>query len=168
MNIDRELLNRFVRNNGNFAHVVGSWRRTITRADGTEEVAEYENTLTSEGLNLLASRGISNTNSAFAHIAVGTQTAASSLGSTQAGLGEVSRKLASTITTSNERMIFVATWAGAVDAITGVALETAGVFNAADSGSGVSLNFVNSVSTTLQDSDYLKLEVSVRVGSHNL
>lgn len=162
--LDRDLLDSF---NAGIA-IVGVWRREITRHDGSVEVLERRNTLTSAGLNHLALLGITNTNSAFLYLGVGSQTAAGSLGSTQAGLGEVSRKIGATQTTSKEFMILVATWAGAVDGVTSVALDSGAAFNHASSGSGVMLNLVNGMGATLGDSDFLKVQMEIRVGSHNL
>jgi|GEM_PF-4045734 len=164
---DRELLEKFTAQFGGL-EVKGVWDFEVTRANGSVEHNRVSNTLTSEGLNELAKLGIGNAGSAFLYLAIGTQTAASSLGSTQGGLGEVDRKLASTNTSSVEHMILISTWAGATDSVTSLDLRTAGAFNHASSGSGQSLNFVNSVATILADSDFLKVEMSVRVGSHNL
>lgn len=167
---DRQLydafIDRFGKNEG--AAVEGVWNFEVTRANGSIEKHTVENTLSSAGLNKLAQLGISNTNSAFLYLAIGTQTAASSLGSVQGGMGEVERKIASTIVSSVEFMILVATWAGAADGITSLDLRTASAVNHADSGSGEHLNFVNSLATILADSDFLKVEMAVRVGSHNL
>jgi len=161
---DRSLLEQF--NAG--IPVIGVWRREITRADGSVEVLERKNTLTSAGLNQLALLGITNTNSAFLYLVVGSQTAAGSLGSVQGGLGEVSRKIGATQTSSKEFMILVATWAGATDSITSVALDSGAAFNHASSGSGVMLNQVNGMGATLGNSDFLKVQMEIRVGSHNL
>ena len=164
----RDILNNFIKSNDSGLNVVGNWEFEITRANGSKEKHTVKNTLSSAGLNKLAQLGISNTNSAFLYLAVGTQTAASSLGSVQSGMGEVSRKLAATVTTSKEYMILVMTWAGAADSLTSVDLRTASAVNHASSGSGEHLNFVNSVATILADSDFLKIQMDVRVGSHNL
>ena len=172
--IDQKLYEQFLdfvngRASNDAVPVVGIWDFDILRANGSLEHKRITNTLTSEGLNKLAQLGITNgTNSAFLYLAIGTQTAASSLGSTQAGLGEISRKLAATATTSVEFMILVMTWAGAADSITSLDLRTAGACNHASSGSGQFLNFVNSVATVLAASDFLKITMAVRIGSHNL
>jgi hypothetical protein len=62
----------------------------------------------------------------------------------------------------------VATWAGAADSLVGVPLASAASVNHANSGQGEILNIVNSVDATLQDSDFLKIQMEVQVGSHNL
>ena len=164
----RELVGKFFRKQEDSVPVVGKWTFEITRADGKVEIRKVKNTLTSEGLNMLAQRGITNTGSAFIYMAVGTQTAASSLGSTQAGLGEVVRKALSTAAGSNEVMVGVATLGGASDSLTSLDLRTAGLANHASSGSGIMLNFVNSVATILANSDIVKIQVEVQVGSHAL
>lgn len=151
-----------------FLSVIGKVTRTITRHDGTVEESVMYNQVTKDGLNFLASRGITNTGSAMAYIVVGTQTAAASLGSTQAGIGEVSRKIGSTLASSGEVMIAVATWAGAADSVTSVDLRSAGLVNHADSGQGTLFNQVNSVATILASSDFLRVQVEVQIGSHNL
>ena len=151
--------------------VKGRWKFEITRADGTIEVNEQYNIVTKDGLNAIAELMIGDatgTNSAFKYIAIGTATAAGSLGSVQSGLGEVGRKIGATITSSNEVAILVATWAGDTDGLTGVALGSAGIINHASSGSGVFGNHVNSVNATLNASDFLKVQMEIQIGSHNL
>lgn len=169
---EKEVLNRFLKEVGGDYHerapVEGVWNFKITRADGSVEEHEARNTLTAAGLNHLAQLAISNTDSAFAYIAIGTQTAASSLGSVQADMGEVDRKIGATITSSKEYMVLISTWAGNADTLTSVDLRTACICNHASSGQGVHLNFVNSVATILADSDFLNVTARVRIGSHNL
>ena len=151
--------------------VRGRWKFTITRHDGIEEYKELNNIVTKDGLNAIAelmTGDATGTNSGFRYIVVGTQTAAGSLGSVQGGIGEVSRKIGATIAASNEVAILVATWAGNADSVTGVALASAGIANHANSGSGIMGNVVNSVDATLQDSDFLKVQVEIQIGSHNL
>lgn len=147
---------------------VGIWDFEVTRADGTVERKRLRNIVTANGLNALALRGIGDTSSPYGFIAIGTHTNAASLGSVLADIGEVERKAASTSTTSKSTMIMVATWAGAADGLTGVALATGAICNHVNSGSGEALNIVNSVATTLADSDFLKVQVEVQIGSHNL
>lgn len=148
--------------------VRGKMIRTITRADGSEEVAEMRNIVTAAGLNELAAGGVTNTTSAFLFLAIGTATAAHSLGSVQGGIGEVDRKTAAIAASSNEVIVLTMTWAGAADSITSVVFGTGAAFNHPNSGSGVMLNAVNSVATTLADSDFLKLQAEIQVGSHAL
>lgn len=154
-----------------FLTLRGKWKFEITRADGSVEKHESNNIVTKDGLNAMAELVLGDAtgaNSAFKYIIIGTATAAGSLGSVQAGIGEVSRKIGATIASSNEVAILVATWAGAADALTGVALGTAGITNHVNSGLGIFGNHVNSVDATLNDSDFLKVQMEVQVGSHNL
>lgn len=146
--------------------VKGVWKRTITRADGSVEEVIIDNIVTANGLNLLASRAISNTNTFFNHLAVGTVTAAASLGSTE--FGEVSRKVPTTITSSTEVFYAVATWGGFADSVTSLVLGSAAITNHVNSGQGTICNIVNGLSATLANSDFLRLEVQVQIGSHNL
>lgn len=149
-------------------NVIGDWKITLHRSDGTIERREIKNVVTSAGLNALASRGIADTTSPFGFLAVGTVTDTFSLGSTITQFGEVKRKVGATITTSNERIILVMSLGGAADTLTGVALDSAAIVNHVNSGLGIALSMVDSVNTTLGASDTLLLEVAVRVGSHNL
>jgi len=151
-----------------FISLRGKWKFEITRADGSIEAYDSENIVTKDGLNHIANLMVTAASSPFAYIAIGTATAQGSLGSVQGGLGEVDRKIGAVITTSNEVAILVATWAGAADGLTGVALGTAGIINHANSGSGIFGNHVNSIDATLNDSDFLKVQVEIQVGSHNL
>jgi len=160
--------------NGNMADglsVKGKWKFTITRADGSIEEHVSENIVTKDGLNAIAELMLGDAtgaNSGFQYIAIGTVTTQGSLGSLQSGLGEVSRKIGSIIASSGEVAILVATWAGDTDTLTGIALGTAGIINHADSGSGVFGNHVNSVDATLNASDFLKVQMEIQIGSHNL
>jgi hypothetical protein len=140
----------------------------ITRADGSIEEHAVNNIVTAIGLDALASRGVLDTTSPFKYIIIGSETDAGSLGSTQAGIGEVHRKIAATLASSKEVMVLVATWAGNADSISGVPLASAGLGNHASSGSGILGNHVNSVDATLNDSDFLKVQVEIQIGSHNL
>lgn len=168
---ERQAFNDFKEHMGDNLSVKGHWKFTITRHDGTEEVHESDNIVTKDGLNAIAELMLGDAtgaNSGFRYIAIGTQTAAGSLGSVQAGLGEVGRKIGATIASSNEVGILVATWAGNADGLTGIALASAGIINHASSGSGVFGNHVNSVDATLQASDFLKVQMEIQIGSHNL
>jgi len=172
---EQKLLNKFKQtiggNLGDGLAVKGKWKFEITRADGSVEKHECENIVTKDGLNAIAELMIGDatgTNSAFQYIAIGTVTNQGSLGSTQAGLGEVSRKIGATIVSSNEVAILVATWAGNTDTLTGVALASAGIINHASSGSGIFGNHVNSVDATLNASDFLKVQMEIQIGSHAL
>lgn len=146
------------------------WLVRITRSNGDiEESFIPENIVTAEGLNQLALLGITNTNSPFAWLAIGTVSTAFSLGNTVLQFGEVARKAPVTIGTSKDLMIMVATYAGGLNSsLTNVALASAAMVNHVNSGLGVTLNLTNSVNATLQSCDYLSLECRVRVGSHAL
>jgi len=150
----------------NNVSVSAVWDFEITRADGSVESHRVKNTMIAGGLNQLAAMTTSNAQSAFLYLAVGTVTAAASLGSSN--FGEVDRKIAATQTSSNEVAILVATWAGNTDGLTGVALASGASVNHASSGQGQILNVVNSVASTLQDSDFLKIQMEVQIGSHAL
>lgn len=139
---------------------------TITRHDGRVEEHISDNIGIAAGIDKFAGRAVANTNSPFTFICIGTVTAQASLGSTN--LGEVDRKAASTATSSKETIILIGTWAGNADGITSVAFGTGGIVNHANSGQGEFLNMVNSLDTTLADSDFLKVQIEVQVGSHNL
>ena len=146
--------------------VTGRAMVRVTRADGSVEEKIIVNQVLAEGLNKLAARGIANVASPFGFIGIGTVSAVASLDSTVTDFGEVDRKAAATLTTSLETMIGVATWAGFADTLTSVDLRSAGFINHANSGLGEMLNIVNSVATVLAASDFLLLQVEVRVGSH--
>lgn len=124
-----------------------------------------ENQVLAAGLNELA-LGAVNSRGLYNWIAVGTQTAAASLGSVWGG--EVSRKQGATITTSKMTMILVSTWGGFADSVTSIALETAAICNNVNSGSGIPLNILTGVAATLANSDLLTLQMNFQIGSHNL
>ena len=167
----KSIVDTFMNSVGGSIAVHGKWKFTITRADGNIEEHECKNIVTKDGLDAIAELMLGDatgTNSAFKYIAIGTVTAQGSLGSVQAGLGEVDRKIGATIASSNEVAILVATWAGQVDGLTGVPLGSAGIVNHVDSGEGIFGNHVNSVAATLADSDFLKVQMEIQIGSHNL
>jgi len=124
------------------------------------------NTPLAAGLNELATKMQVTSRPPYQYIAVGTLTAAHSLGSVWAG--EVSRKIGATITTSKMTAILVSTWGGAADSITSLALETAAICNNANSGQGIPLNVLTGVAATLANSDLLSLQMNFQIGSHNL
>lgn len=145
------------------------WRKRITRADGTiDETIIPKNIVTKDGLNALAARAIGVTTSAIAYLAIGTVTAAHSLGSVVTGFGEISRKTPSILASSGEVVIVAMTWAGNADGLTGVALGSASCVNHASSGLGIAYNLTNSVNATLAASDFLLLQAEIQIGSHNL
>lgn len=162
---ERIILDKFLNGQKNI-EIMGHWKRTITRANGSIEYKELDNIVVKAGLDEIAKLAIANAGSAAFYLAVGTVTAAASLSSVQGGLGEVDRKTAGTKTSSLETFYMIETWGGAADSVTSVALESAAMFNHASSGSGVMFNQVNGVSATLADSDFLHLEAQIRVGSY--
>lgn len=150
---------------------MGQLRVTIYRADGSVEESLHKNIVTKDGLNMIAANMLGSgtgANSAARYIIIGTATAAGSLGSVQGGIGEVDRKLGAVIASSNEVGVWVATWAGNTDSLTGVALGTAGLGNHASSGQGTFFSHVPSLDCTLQASDFLSVQYEVQIGSHAL
>lgn len=143
---------------------IGNYRFEVTRHNGGREYFQRKNIVVKVGLDYLAARAISNTASTMNYIAVGTVTAAHSLNSTN--FGEVGRKAASIVASSNEVVILVNTWGGSADSVTSLALGSAATANHASSGQGTYLSMVNGLSTTLANSDFLKIQVECRVGSH--
>jgi hypothetical protein len=164
---ERELVESFL-NPKDTLDVFGQVRRTITRADGSIEEVLIKNTPIAAGLNHLAQLGVGDVTSWFAYIAIGTQTAAASLGSVITAIGEVGRKIGATLAASNEFMIIAATWAGNADSLTSVDLRTGAFCAHPNSGQAPVLSMVPSLATILAASDFLKVQMEVRVGSHNL
>lgn len=150
--------------------LTGIFTATVTRADGSVEEVDRKNIVVSQGLNRIAFRNASYANTIASYLAVGTQTAAHSLGTTQATIGEVSRKAAIAIVQSHEFFTVSATWAGAADGLTGILVDTGAICDYANSsaGSGIIYNAANGLAVTLQASDFLLLTASVRCGSHAL
>lgn len=145
------------------------WRNRITRADGSvEEFLIPHNIVTKDGLNALASRAVGVVTSAIGYLAIGTVTAAHSLGSTVTGFGEISRKTPSVLASSAEVVVVAMTWAGNADGLTGVALGSGACVNHASSGLGIAYNLTNSINATLAASDFLLLQCEIQIGSHNL
>jgi len=145
--------------------IYGEVTATIYRADGTIETKTIRNIVTANGLNEIAKLA-SGTGSAAGYLAIGTVTAAGSLGSTD--FGEVIRKAGAVITNSKSFIVITATYGGAADSITSLALETAAICNHASSGSGVIWNLATGVAATLANSDTLNLTSQIRCGSHDL
>lgn len=149
-----------------FLKLQGTFIRTITRYNGDVDRQALPNIVTADGLNLLASRGISDASSKFTWIGVGTENYTPHINSQT--FGESNRKVAALISSSAELIIAIATWAGDLDSVTSQQLEMAGIANHQTIDTGVMLNIVDGVSTVLADSDFLHLEIQVRVGSHNV
>lgn len=146
----------------------------VIRADGKVEQRTVNNIVTRMGLNRIARQAVTPTGSPFNWIAVGSQTAAHSLDSTQAGIGEVLRKAAASVVQSREWFSLQCTIGGAADSVTSVALDSAALMTCpvsyaitATSG-GVMGNAANGLGVTLGGSDLLDLTVRIRVGSHDL
>lgn len=153
---------------------VGKFQAIVTRADGSVETHEVRNIVLSQGLNRLANRAVQATGTTpFFVIGVGTSTAAHSLGSDQPNWGEVSRKT-SIVTGANaqsrEWIFLSATWGGAADSVTSVALDTVFTSDFVNSHAtnGDYLNAANGLGVTLANSDFLLLTARIRVGSHDL
>lgn len=162
---EREIFDKFV----SHIQVHGEWNVDIYRADPAggwrlPERRTLHNIVLSGGLDEMAALVAGDAASATQYLAVGTVTAAASLDSTN--FGEVARKSGHTVGSSNEFIICAATYGGAADVITSVALETAAIGNHASSGQGVLFNAVTGVSATLANSDLLSLTCRIRIGSH--
>lgn len=150
--------------------IYGEHEVKIFRADGTVESKLFKNTPVYKGINRIAFRTTTYTNTVAQYLIVGTQTAQHSLGSVQAGIGEVSRKIVASIVQSQDWISLTSTWGGASDGLTGIALATAGISDYPNSHAtnDTLFSLSNSVNTTLAASDTLMLTCRIRVGSHNL
>jgi len=146
--------------------VMGTFIKTVTRANGDIERQVLPNIVTADGLNNLASRAVSDAGSKYNWIAIGTANYTPHINSQE--ILECDRKQAALISSSAELIVAIATWGGAADSVTSNQLEMAGIANHQTSGSGHYLNVANGLSTVLADSDFLHLEVQVQVGSHNI
>ena len=151
--------------------LVGEFNARVFRADGTvEDLGWRRNIVTKLGLNRIANRAV-NASSPAAYLAIGTLTAAASLNAAITSFGEVGRKISTVLTTnaqSREWFFMVATWGGAADSLTGVALDAAVITDHANSGNGSPWNIVTGLGVTLQGSDVLNLTGRIRVGSHDI
>ena len=159
---ESEIVNDFMES---FLGMKGTFIKTVTRADGEVERKAIPNVVTALGLNNLSARAVADTTSKYGWIAVGTANYTPHINSQE--ILECDRKSASgLISASKELIIAIATWGGAADSVTSNQLEMAAIANHPTSGSGHYLNVANGLSTVLADSDFLHLEVQVRVGSH--
>jgi hypothetical protein len=152
----------------------GGFDVKITRHDGRVEQYFRKNVVLKEGLNRIATRAVQATGTTpFFIIGIGTATATHTLSSDQPNWGEVSRK-SSAVTgasaQSREWIFMVATWGGAADSITSVALDTAFCSDFANSHAttGIYLGAAPGLGVTLANSDLLHLTYRVRVGSHDI
>lgn len=142
----------------------------LIRADGAEESVESTDLIVNSGRIYIAKRitGGDTVASAMNYMAVGTATTAPALTDTTLP-GEVNRKaLAVASATSNNVWTAVATFGGAADGLTGVAIAEAGIFNHASSGQGTMMQRVTFSSVTLQASDLLKITLQTNVGSNTI
>lgn len=144
----------------------GTFIQTVTRADGSVERKVLPNVVMALGLDHLADRATSDAGSKYNWIAIGSATHTPHINSQY--IAESHRKQAAIMANSRELIVAIATWGGATESVTSVALEMAAICNHPTSGSGHYLNTANGLSTVLADSDFLHLEVQVQVGSHNI
>ena len=151
--------------------IVGEFNARIFRADGSiEDKGWKQNLVTKLGLNRIANRAV-NASSPAAYLAIGTLTTAASLNAAITSFGEVGRRISTVLTTdaqSREWFFMVATWGGASDSLTGIALDSAVITDHASSGQGSPWNIVTGLGVTLQQSDVLNLTSRIRVGSHDI
>ena len=146
--------------------LVGTFIRTVTRANGAIERKAIPNIVTATGLNNVADRAVNDAGSKYNWLAIGTANYTPHINSQE--ILECDRKQAALISASAELIVCIATWGGAADSVTSNQLEMAAIANHETSGSGHYLNVANGLSTVLADSDFLHLEVQVQVGSHNI
>lgn len=152
--------------------VVGFADIRVTRADGTVEERTIKNTVTVVGLNRIAGCAVNSAAGVFNSVVIGSATAAPALTDSQSSIGEVGRKTSVVLNASaqsREWIFLVATWAGAADGITSVALGSGAISIGANSlATSVFANRVNGLSVTLGNSDFLHLTMRIRVGSHDV
>lgn len=144
----------------------------VVRADGRIETKTLRNTVTVVGLNRIASSTVNSAAGVLNSIVIGSATASPALTDSQSTIGEVGRKTSAVLgasAQSREWIFCVATWGGAADGITSVALGSAGLSIGASSlATSVLANRVNGLGVTLGNSDFLNLTVRIRVGSHDV
>lgn len=178
-NSERDILNGFNDSMSGSGHtdITGVWKVTVTRANGDIEEKTLKNIVVRNGLNALARHMVdlagATGESPFNFLGIGTISTVptisdSDLTGAVEGNGSVVRKPGATLAASHEVALIVATWAGFVDTLTSVSLEEAGWFNNTLSGQGDMMNRVTGVNAVLADSDFLKLQVEVQIGSHDL
>lgn len=157
---------------GTLVPMYGEFDVRVFRADGSVEEKTVRNVVTKLGLNRIARRAVeSSTTSAAYYLSIGTLTVAASLNAAVTSWGEVGRKasiVTGTAASSREWFFMVATWGGASDSLTGVALDAAVITDHANSGNGAPWNIAVGVGVTLQQSDVLHLTGRIRVGSHDI
>ena len=152
--------------------VVGEFDVMVVRDDGRIEKKTLRNTVTVTGLNRIAACAVNSAGGVLNSLVIGSATAAPALTDSQSSIGEVGRKtwIATGANAQSREWIFgVATWGGAADGITSVALGSAGISIGASSlATSLLANRVNGLGVTLGGSDFLHLTVRVRVGSHDV
>lgn len=158
---------------GTLVPIVGEFHPRVFRADGSvEDRGVVRNVVTKLGLNRIARRAVeASATSAAYYLSIGTLTVAASLNAAITSYGEVGRKasiVTGTSASSREWMFMVATWGGAADSLTGVAIDAAVITDHANSGNGSPWNIAVGVGVTLQQSDVLHLTGRIRVGSHDI
>jgi len=126
--------------------------------------------ITNAGRIFLAKRiaADSDVASAIRYMAVGTVTTVATL--TDTGLtGEVARKpLAVYSAQTNNVFTAVATFGGAADSVTSLALTEALLTNHASSGNGTAFQRVTFAAVTLASSDLVKITLQTNVGSNTI
>lgn len=140
----------------------------VIRADGSVENMAVQDLIVTAGRTYLAKRiaGGDSVASAMAYMAVGTVTTAATLNNTTLS-GEVGRKgLAVNSTVAGDNVYSaVATWGGAADSITSLALTEAAITNHASSGQGTMFQRITFAAVTLANSDFFHLTMNTNVGS---
>jgi len=147
-----------------FLNLQGTFIRTITRENGDIDRKALANIVQHLGLNNLANRAVTDGGSKYGWLAIGTADYTPHINSQE--ILECDRKPAAIVGNSEELIVVIATWGGDAESVTSNQIEMAAIGNHQTSGSGHFLNVVDGVSTVLADSDFLHLEVQVRVGSH--
>jgi hypothetical protein len=159
---------------GDSIPLAGIIHARVFRADGTVEEKYLKNVVTRAGLNRIANRAVlATTTSVVFIIGVGTQTAAHSLDSVQAGVGEMLRKTSNFVNgaaQSREWIFLQCTIGGFSDTMTGIVLDSVFMSDLVNSSAaaGIIAGVTNGLGVTLAASDLLDLTYRFRVGSHNL
>lgn len=152
---------------------LGLWelvRAEILRANGGVEEVCVNDLIVNAGRTYLAKRIAAGDTvaSAMAYMAVGTVATAAGLTDTTL-TGEVVRKALSTNSAATNNIhTCVATFGGAADSVTSIAITEAGVFNHAASGNGTMFQRVTFAAVTLAGSDLLKITLETNVGSNTI
>ena len=153
----------------NFLQVGGVLRAEIHRASGeVEKLGPWPNLIPDTGSEEFAKLILGEASSPPAYMMVGTVSTAVDVSDTTC-TGEASRKILSLNATSANLLVQVATFGGASESLTGVALEELGTSNHANSGQGEMGGRVTFASSTvtLAASDLVKFEYVTTVGTHS-